>query len=456
MLFVTTKAWRSTEAVITAPTRNRMGLERAHVGSNPTFSGYLLTIISALFFSSSIFASGFQLWEESASSLGDYHAGGAASAKDASSIFYNPAGATHIKHQEISAGVVYIPLDVTYHGTITLNGVPAQNSPTPPAGISGSTENYVPNFHYVLPINHRLAVAFEETTPFGLSTSYPSDGTGIGMLATVTKLKTINLNPSIAYAINDKISVGAGFDAMHGEAIYDDAIQSLGPITNSLTGWGYGYNAGVLMQLNSATRMGLSYRSAVTIVATGPSETSGVSSTVSAAFPLPATTMLSIYHDMSHRWAIMASAFYTQWSCFHELVIKNISQGAGFSPGTVALFENYRDTWNFSLGSRYRINHFWSIEAGAGHDETPTRLPYRDIRLPDNDRYAASLGVNYYPKSNLKFSAGWTHFFVDRTTINNSGSNDTSKTTTLLPPAVGIGYVDSQVNVFGLQLSWDF
>ena len=442
--------------VITAPIRNRMGLARARVGSNPTLSGciaggkkFKFFIFATIFFiSTTTFAAAFQLWEESAASLGDYHAGGAAEANDASSIFYNPAGMMRLKHQELSAGVVYIPLDVTYHGNIvsTVFGT----TTTPPNGVSGETENVVPNFHYVLPINQRVAFGFEETTPFGLSTNYANIN-NVGLLATKTDLRTFNLNPSVAFEVNRYLSLGAGFDAMYGEAIYDDAFQFFGSLTNSLKGWGYGYNAGGLWQFDPKTRLGLSYRSAITLDLKGLSDMENISTTVSAQFPLPATTTLSFYRDVSNRWAMMTSVFYTEWSSFRKLMMHNISQGT-FGPASISLFENYRNTWNFSVGSRYRLNHFISLEAGVGHDETPTRIPYRDIRLPDASRFAASFGVNMHPMKDIIVNAGWTHFFVGRTNVDNTGSNAGS--TTEFPPATGVGYVDSQVNVFGLQLTW--
>jgi long-chain fatty acid transport protein len=37
-------------------------------------------------------AGGFQLWEQDGASIGNYHAGRAASAEDASTAYYNPAG----------------------------------------------------------------------------------------------------------------------------------------------------------------------------------------------------------------------------------------------------------------------------------------------------------------------------------------------------------------------------
>src|SRR3989338_3871548 len=200
---------------------------------SPRFKRYIQSILasSIFIFSTQSHASAFQLWEESAASLGDYHAGGAAEANNASSIFYNPSGMARMKHQQISVGAAFVDLHLNYTGSATLNGspgIPANNSP-------GGTFDVVQNLHYVLPINNKWAFGFEETTPFGLATDYQDTTSSVGMLATLTQLQTINLNPSVSYAINDYLSLGAGFDAMYGSAIYDDTVPFFGPLTSSMT-----------------------------------------------------------------------------------------------------------------------------------------------------------------------------------------------------------------------------
>ena len=60
-------------------------------------------IVACIFFVSSApaFGAGFGLIEQSVSGLGNAFAGGAASAEDASTIFFNPAGLTHLKDQQL-------------------------------------------------------------------------------------------------------------------------------------------------------------------------------------------------------------------------------------------------------------------------------------------------------------------------------------------------------------------
>ena len=427
----------------------------------------ILVLFPLLLSSTEIFAGAFQLWEESAGSLGDYHAGGAAEADDASSIFYNPAGMSRIKNQQFSFGVALIDLGIQFNGSTYLYGTSTPLGTTT-APVPGDTFNIVPNIHYVYPIDNHWAVGFEETSPFGLSTDYHDTvhednrlNDFVDWAATQTELVTINFNPSVSYAFNDHFSVGMGVDVMYGQATYDN-VAILAPLDNQLAGWGYGYNAGILWQPLPSTRLGMSYRSAVTINAEGDSQfnTGALANTskVSASFPLPATSIVSLYHDFTQRFAMMASAFYTQWSSFHELVIHNMAQSKGVAPVTVGLIENYRDTWNYAVGAIYKINKVFSVESGFGHDQPPTQIPYRDIRLPDNNRYVGSIGLNVHPNNRFKWSFGWTHFFQGATTVDNSGSLDTTKTSSSIQTlfAYNKGTVHSDVNVYGLQFTIDF
>ena len=449
----------------------------------------IATSLSGALISPAIFAGAFQLWEQDSGGVGNYHSGAAAEANTAANVFYNPAGASRLKHQQISFGAALIPLQMKYTGTVsttTTTYITLFNVPQPPttstavdqvSNAAGDTANIVPNFSYALPLSKDWVFALSATTPFGLETDYPNISP-VNSLATKTQLRTINLNPSIAYQVNRYLSLGVGFDELYGQAIYDS--NALEPLRTDLDGWNCGYNAGLLWQFTKATRVGISYRSAITVNAKGPSHSQTIPSlndtasvpvntTASADFSLPATTIFSVYHDVNSRLTLMTSAFYTQWSVFNQLIMRNLATPTG--AGTIALNENYRDTWNLSLGGKYRITHAIWLNAGVGHDETPTRINYRDIRLPDNDRYAVSLGVDIKPSPGFLWSMGWTHFFIPTTAINNTLSNDTSKTNipaytfVNIPdvtsvalrqqPSVGVGSVAGDVNVLGIQLTCD-
>src|SRR5512143_2797779 len=53
-------------------------------------------------------ASGFQLVEQNASGMGNAYAGQAAAAEDASTVFFNPAGLTHLPRLQVVAALNFI------------------------------------------------------------------------------------------------------------------------------------------------------------------------------------------------------------------------------------------------------------------------------------------------------------------------------------------------------------
>src|SRR3990167_465886 len=189
---------------------------------------YITSVItaSAVIFSAQSLAGGFQLWEQDAAGIGNYHSGAAAQADTAATIFYNPAGATHLNHQQISFGGAVIALETRFNGTA--GGISVTNA-------TGDSTNIVPNFSHALPFkNNRWAFAFSVTTPFGLSTKYQNVDF-VNTLATKTELNTVNFNPSLAYAINQYLSVGLGLDVLYGQAIYDSNEGDTVPLNTDLS-----------------------------------------------------------------------------------------------------------------------------------------------------------------------------------------------------------------------------
>jgi len=404
--------------------------------------------------SSTILASGFQLWEQDASGTGDYHASAAAEGADAGSEFYNPATVVMLKKPQVSFGGVYIPLSVNFTGTVTT--VFGQTLTTPANGVTSMTRNVVPNFHLVVPLSKHWYYNFGITAPFGLKTYYPiSSLSSAAQAATETKLQTINYNPSITFAFNKHFSIGVGFDALNGDAIYDnDNVTD--PFTpnvgtyfhNHLDGWGYGYNAGLLLRLNdNSTRIGLSYRSQVNVKASGVSSISGsnVTTIATSSLDLPATTMFSIFQKMNSKWSLMGSVFYTQWNSFNQIFLNNTV----LLLPSVSVMENYHNTINYALGFHYRVNPKLLVKMGVGYDETPTTDGYRDIRLPDGSRMALAAGFRYFMSKDWIADVGYIHLFMPHARVDNSLQSDDALN--VLP--VEQGNAVSSANVFGVQLS---
>ena len=385
---------------------------------------------SILSLSQGLQASAFQILEQSNTSLGNFHAGAGAKADDASTAFYNPAGMTLLKQTQISTGLAGININARFQGTIFGQ----------PADAQGGTFNLIPNFHIVTPLGPRGAFGFSVVAPFGLNTSY-AENTFAAFAATLTKLEVINISPSIAYQLTPRLSLGLGLDIVHGSGELNQQFpNSQFMVKNQLSGWSAGWHAGLLYQISRQTRVGLTYRSKVDATVSGDSTLGTTKTTGSMDITLPPTTTLDFYHEFNRVFTGLATVAFTQWDTIQSFVLKD-------TPAVIdiVLPQNFRNTWRFSLGGNVKLTPKWTWQFGLGYDQTPVNNTDRTIRLPDNDHYVLSTGIQYQVTKNLRLSAGYLHVFIPNASIN-INNNPT------ITPQVGnvAGYAD----VVGLQADW--
>src|SRR5438270_391090 len=111
---------------------------------------FLMGTIGSISVMNTVFAAGFQLWEQDGASIGNYHAGRAAIAADASTAYYNPAGLVRLPKQQLVLSPDIITTDFLFDGTIAV--FPIDKATPMPARAQGGTFNFVPSGHYASPI----------------------------------------------------------------------------------------------------------------------------------------------------------------------------------------------------------------------------------------------------------------------------------------------------------------
>ncbi|MGR5542607.1 outer membrane protein transport protein, partial [Vibrio campbellii] len=74
----------------------------------------------------------------------------------------------------------------------------------------------VPAGYYLSPINDKWAWGIGMFTTYGVATDYPDD-IAAGDMAGDTSLVSVNINPSIAYRVNDNFSIGAGLNLVYAQ-----------------------------------------------------------------------------------------------------------------------------------------------------------------------------------------------------------------------------------------------
>jgi long-chain fatty acid transport protein len=430
-------------------------------------------------FSSVSLGAGFALIEQSASQTGNAYAGGAAFANDASTVYFNPAGITRLPAQAVGA-LHYVSPSAEFSGTATDI---ASNPVSGGNGGDGGEDGFVPNLYITAPLGDGLYAGLGINAPFGLSTQYDSDWKG-RYLAIQSEVRTVNINPALAYRFGPQLSVGVGINLQYIDAKLTQAIdqgslcvptqtqlQALGvpaadpALCAGLTpqgsdgtakvegnNWGGGFNAGLLYEPTVHTRIGLSYRSEIKQQLTGNASFNGVlpqfssfgifvNTGVIADVDLPQTASLSIWQDIGDSWSVMADATWTGWHSFDELRIQYDS----FQPDTV-VDESWNDSWRYALGVDYRLNNSWTFRAGAAYDESPIPgATHRTARIPGEDRIWASLGVGYRISRSLGIDIGYAHLFVDDPEI-----NETSSTAGNLR-----GEYDASVDIVSAQAVWN-
>ncbi len=349
-------------------------------------------------FSGAASAAAFQLWEQNASGLATAYAGSAAVADNASTVFFNPAGMTQLSGFQLSAGVAAVKpnFEFSNDGSSGLLGTGSNG------GNAGGLAA-VPNAYFSMQLTPNLYLGFGVSAPFGLATKY-EDANWIGRFQAIkSEIKTINYNPSIAYKVNDKVSLGFGVNYQTINAELTSAVSAL---KGDDTAWGW--NAGALFTLSPAMRVGVSYRSAIDYTLEGSATTAVSSTPVKASVKLPDTFILSVWQQVSDRWEAMGDLSYTNWSTLKSLDVINRNTGNQLTSETF----NYEDSWRFAWGAAYKATDALKVKFGIAYDRTPVTDNDRKARVPDNDRIWFSLGGQYDAGKIGKLDLGYAYLYL--------------------------------------------
>ena len=422
---------------------------------------------------SEVHAAAFALYEQGVSGLGNAYAGAAAVAEDATTVWWNPAGMARLgagKHFAIG-GVLISPSTKFSNGS----SIPAAFN-TAPAGTGGDAgkDAIVPSMFYVMDLSPRMHFGVGISVPFGLKTEYDSDWIG-RFQGIMSKVETLNINPSLSYKLSETASIGGGISYQHGKvdlktAVNYSAIVSgalglnlEGQNTTSVDGDAWGFNIGGLFNVAPATRVGIHYRSSLDYKLDGntsfsnvpaafagiPAAAAGTSNgNVKLDLKTPDNLSFSVAHKLNDQWDLLGDLTWWHWSKIKQLPVVRTSGPANGTTLSTLTF-NFDDTWRASIGANYKLNGPWTLKLGAAYDQTPVpNAESRSVRLPDNDRYWLSAGAAYQASRNGRLDFGYTLVSVKNADINNDQR------------ATGAGIVNgsykARIHVLGVQYQHTF
>jgi len=383
------------------------------------FVWFCISLFSLISHPQNVLAEGFRILDHGAAATGQ-GAAFSAQADNPSALHYNPAGMTQLKGIQFSAGTLLIGGNIEFKSASgekvdgDLGGTIANPPPStifltahlPALGLKN-----LPNW----------TVGIGVTSPFALQTEYPDDSL-IAPVSTRASLPLIDIKPTLAYKLNDYISLGGGLDIYtfasflgEGQA---ELQQSPAPGFNleaNGTDTALGFNASVLWtplrnaQKKPLLNLAFVYRNGADLDLDGQFLAGGaVVADATTTIELPNIYTMAVaawpVRNAQHEWKIEVDVEYADWTDFKNLDLK-LSNGAVISNP-----RNYGDAWIFMVGTEFKALSppalpQWDVSLRAGYVRSETPVPSRefDPSNPDADFNAFSAGVGFMCHAPGKF-----------------------------------------------------
>ncbi|MBI3146427.1 MAG: transporter [Pseudogulbenkiania sp.] len=430
-------------------------------------------------------ASGYHFGTQSVSAQATANAS-AAEAADASTIFYNAAGMTHLEGTHFSGALNLVLPDVEYS-----NG--KGNYPNGTA-ISGQTNGKlsedvvaVPHFYLTHKLNDRVAVGLGVYVPFASETEYQRDSV-LRYNVNQTGLKTIDINPTIAFKVNDQHSLAVGLIAQYAEASlrqYANFGAFPGGGGNGANDgyaevegddWGYGYNLAWMWDVTDSTRIGLNYRSKVEHTLSGTAKWTksatysalpnalGYKDSEGAKVDIVTPESLSLHgmHKLDPKWTLFGDVTWTRHSRFDTAVVEyeNTKTVAGGTSNKTILTPRWEDTYKVSVGASYQWSEPLQLRFGVAYDQSPVPGDnYRLSTIPDNDRYWFSVGGKYDLSKNSSVNLAYSYIYIKDAKANLNGycgGATAASVACVSSKTTASAEYNSHAQIIGLQYNYRF
>ena len=400
--------------------------------------------------SPSAYAGGVELYEIATPDVGLASAGYAARAQDASTLFKNPAGMSLLPGSQFQGG-----LQLTY-GNVEFS----HNSGTSPflgSDNGGNAIGALPGAGLFL--THQLSDRFAVGTfsYFGLASSYNDNWVGRYYIQESTLLG-MSLMPAASFKAMDWLSVGAGLNAMYGYLDDKVAVRTGAPGDGQMkiqdNTWGFGANAGFLIEPRQGTRIGVTYVSPVSLdfkatpsfsnlgplgglsIFTSPPQ-------LNLGMTVPQSVMLSVYQELNPKWALMADVGWQDWSQFGEVQV-GVDSAA---PSSLTANLKYQDTWHGAVGAQYRASEKWQFTTGFAYDSSAVSDANRTLSAPMGQAYRFGLGTQWQLSEKVNLGAAYEFMWAgDMPVTQNSAYRGN----------VSGGFNDTWFSFLTLNLNWKF
>jgi len=351
-------------------------------------------------------------------------AGLAGRAQDAGTVFTNPAGMTRFNDSAmlVSGGATFVraPFEPDSNNTIS--------------GTDGSASGWVPygTFAYIHPVSDRLKVGVNVGNNFGLSLDWGNNWKG-RYTADEASLFAPQIQPTLAYKVNDWLSVGAGAALTLGYLDAKLRVNNKQPNRNvdgkmhlKDTDFAVQGNFGIMLNLSQNTRVGLRYLTETELDFDDDPDFSRVDPLVKEitdqidgldlGVKMPQSIMLGVFHDLNDKWAVLGSVGWEEWSEFGHVDVT-----VDDTP-EVRTDLKYNNVYHVGVGAQYQYSSKWRYSAGLSYDSALSDGRHRSAMIPMGEMVRFGGGVEYKKRKDLTIGTAMDIMWEGDLSFNNKSN----------------------------------
>lgn len=331
-------------------------------------------------------------------------------ADDFSLVYWNPAGAGFLKQPLFGAYLTdLIPVN-KYQVAI-------------PPDVSINAETKLSHYlgflvAYYRPLSDNLTAGIGIYTPSGIGANWRGEDfqemtAGVAYDWT-SKIGMFTISPSLAWKINDRLSLGASLNINYGmfslkrwagEAEMGEGPMDLGQYEESLHGWGFGLTLGALARPADWLSLGLTIKTSSTVRFKGGAEmiylgyagypdSSDLKRNISWPWFVGGGLAVKPLEDL----VLTADLQWTGWSGLKSLDTEYLDPFWNLmmsEAGNDSIRLDWKDRWQLRFGLEYRLSPQFSLRAGYYSDPSPAPDYTMNILLPSFDFQSLNAGIGY-------------------------------------------------------------
>ena len=384
-------------------------------------------------------AEGYQINSLSAKQIGMGHTG-IALKLGAESMFFNPAGMAYMeKTLDLSGSVTGIMPTCT----ATVDGVDytTDNGVSTPIGV-----------HAAFSIYDNLKGGISFYTPYGSSINWTDNWPG-AVLNQNVNLKVFTIQPTLAWAITPKFSIGAGAMISWGTVDLNKglvtsettdkaiaALKTLGQLPAETPAFGsttpasvnlngkadmvVGFNIGAMYNITENLTVGASYRSQMKMkVKAGDAHVKYANALAQgilgesldlineanfkAEMPCPWVMGLGVSYKPVDRLTLAFDARLTGWHAYKRLDIEFLAEQ--LTPYNQNIAKKYKNSWCYSLGGQYAVTDRFDARLGLMIDTSPVNDKYYNPETPGMTKIEPTVGLSFRPIPSLSIDLAFMY-----------------------------------------------